>query len=168
MSYFENLRLQKLGLAPKTTGAKPKKPLRKVSVKKAAEMKEQKVSGDSKLDLWFIERRKEMTGTCAECGGKTGKDDDKFYRHSICHLLPKRETMFPSIAINNLNWIELCFWGNSCHSKFDSSFERAATMRIWPFVMKQVNVLYPMLTNEEKARLRSIEVIAQEINPEKY
>jgi len=167
MGYFENLQLQKLGLAPKTTGAKPKKPLKKISNKKAAEMKEAKtVNTDSELDKWFEERRKEMTGVCANCGGKTGKDDDKFYRHSIAHILPKRDSMFPSVATVNYNWVELCFWGNSCHSKYDSSWEAAAKMRIWPFVIHNVNILYPKLTSEEKARLP--EVLIQEINPEKF
>lgn len=132
------------------------------------EEKESENKGDKGLDNWFEERRKEMSGVCAECGCKTGKHDDKFYRHSIAHLLPKRDNMFPSVAMNDLNWVELCFWGNSCHSRFDSSWEKAATMRIWPYFIKQVNILYPLLTHEEKARIRNIEVIAQEINPELY
>lgn len=172
MSYLEERAARKNKLAPPLSFKKERKPIAKQSAKKKAEIAEQKVVGKPasklELDVWFEERRKEMTGVCSECGGVTGKNDDKFYRHSIAHILPKRPSMFPSIATNNLNWVELCFWGNSCHSKFDSSFEKAATMRIWPFAMKQTNILYPMLTPEEKARLRSIEVIAQEIKPENY
>jgi len=146
---------------------KKKYVISKVSEKRKQKLAEQKEEGsDNKLDLWFEERRKEMTGVCAECGGKTGKHDDKFYRHSICHILPKRDNMFPSISTHDLNWIELCFWGNSCHSKYDSSFEKAAQMRIWPYVCKRLNILYPLLTREEKAKLPDI--IVQEILPEKY
>lgn len=167
MGYMEERMLRKNKLAPPLSFKKEKKPLKKISDKKAAEMKEAKViNSDSELDKWFEERRKEMTGICANCGGKTGKEDDKFYRHSIAHILPKRDSMFPSVATVNYNWVELCFWGNSCHSKYDSSWESAAKMRIWPFVIHNVNILYPRLKSEEKARLP--EVLIQEIKPELY
>jgi len=45
MDFMELRRLQKLGLAEKTTGAKPRKPIAKVSAKKAAENKEVKEKG---------------------------------------------------------------------------------------------------------------------------
>lgn len=158
---------RKNGLAPALPTKKEKKPLRKKSLKLIEKEKNEKEErGDSGLDKWFEERRKEMTGVCAECGGKTGKDDDKFYRHSIAHILPKRNSMFPSVATVVYNWVELCFWGNSCHSKYDSSWEQAATMRIWPFVVHNVNMLYPKLTKEEKARIP--DVLLQEIKPELY
>jgi hypothetical protein len=161
--------LRKNGVLPPLPTKKEKKPLRGKSLKLIEkEKKELEEKGDIGLDKWFEERRKEMSGVCANCGSKTGKHDDKFYRHSVAHILAKRKNMFPSVALNSLNWVELCFWGNSCHSKFDSSFEKAATMRIWPYVIKQINILYPLLTPEEKARIRGIEVIAQEIKPENF
>jgi len=57
LPYFERMKLIKLGLLPKEAVAKSKKPIKKVSDKKAAEIKEQKVSGKPvsklELDAWF-------------------------------------------------------------------------------------------------------------------
>jgi hypothetical protein len=88
-----------------------------VSKKKAAQYKTQKESKtDNALDKWFEERRVEMTGKCCLCGGKTLKDNDEEYRRSIHHLFDKRPTMFPSVSTHPDNWLEVCFYGNSCHT----------------------------------------------------
>ena len=31
-------------------------------------------------------------------------------------VLDKRPTMFPSVALHESNWLEVCFYGNSCHT----------------------------------------------------
>lgn len=98
--------------------------LNKKSAKRIEKEKALKESGsDSELDLFFEAMRKKMKGVCLFCGGKTEKDNDETYRRSIAHLLPKRPVDkggFPSVAINENNWIELCHFGNSCHTNFDN------------------------------------------------
>lgn len=150
MRYFENLQLQKLGLAPRTTGAKPKKPLRKVSVKKAAEMKEQKASGsDNGLDKFFNEQRKKMSGQCGcGCGQPSQKKDDVYFRFCICHIFPK--AIFKSIATHPSNWVERTFWIGH-HTNFDNM-----GMDLWPMyedwetIKEKFHELAPLLTEEER------------------
>ena len=105
LPYHERLKLIKQGLLPKEAVAKPKKPIKKVSDKRKTELAEGK--GDDALDKWFEERRVEMTGRCVLCNGKTEKNNNETYRRSIHHLLDKRPSMFPSVAIHPDNWLEL-------------------------------------------------------------
>ena len=156
MSYFENLRLQKLGLAPRTTGAKPKKPMKKFSDKKLAEMKEQKdENGDTELVRFFKSAMKRMTGHCANCFLRTETQVYSAAIFSICHILDKRETMCPSVRTHPCNWIELC---PSCHQEFDTPpFEKDKTlwdkrqeMGIWEVVRDRLIMVYPNLAEEER------------------
>ena len=39
--------------------------------------------GANELERWFNDRRKEMTGTCAHCGGRSCKDSDQYFKFSI-------------------------------------------------------------------------------------
>ncbi len=114
-SYFQRLQKIKLNQLPKEAVAKPKKAIAKMSVKKKAELAVAKGS-DSELDLWFVAQRKKMKGVCFLCGGKSEKDNDETYRRSIHHLLDKRKNMFPSVATHEDNGLEVCFYGNSCHT----------------------------------------------------
>ena len=37
----------------------------------------------NELERWFNDRRKEMTGTCAHCGGRSCKDSDQSYNCNV-------------------------------------------------------------------------------------
>lgn len=151
-SYFERMKLIKLGLLPKEAVAKEKKPLKKVSDKRAAENKEAKLKGtDSEMDLFFKSQRKGMTGKCLFCSGDTMKKDDEKFHFSLAHLLPK--SIFKSVATHPSITIELCFYGNSCHTNFDNG------MITWEFIFdskegeiireKLLEVL-PLVSDEER------------------
>ncbi len=154
--YFERLRLIKQGLLPKEAVAKPKKAIAKVSKKRKLENEKSKQNeGDSEMDRFFELMRKEMTGKCLFCGGKTEKNNDKYYKFSIAHLFPKKPSMFPSIATHPLNWLELCYFGNSCHSNFDNgklSFELLKDSKEWDVIVDKFNQLAPLLTDAERAK----------------
>ena len=75
-------------------------------------------------EQWYQDRRSEMTGCCIECGYGTNVKDDKYYRWSVCHIVPKG--LVPSVATYEHNWIELC---QTCHQEFDNTFDRAAAMK---------------------------------------
>lgn len=178
MPYRERLALIRQGLAPKTTGAKPKKSIPKKSAKRLAEEKEERLKGtDSEMDLFFDAMLKRCTGKCLFCNGKTTAVDASFWRDdnpqwseeanqksherqieamrraSVAHLLPKRPVDkggFPSVGTNEFNWIELCW---SCHTQFDSG------KITWEFIFdskegeiikeKLLNVL-PLVSEEER------------------
>lgn len=156
-SYFNRLHKIKLGQLPKEAVAKPKKPLKKVSDKKAAELKVAKGS-DSELDLWFVAKRKEMVGRCLFCNQKTEKDNDDTYRRSIAHLLPKNKSVgFPSVATHPDNYIELCFHNNSCHTNLDSgkiTWEFIKDSKEWDVIKEKLLNILPMVAeNERKNKL---------------
>lgn len=151
--YLANRRNQKIFGKP----PKEEKTYRipKVSEKKKAEMAAEK-EGRGELDKWFEDRRKEMTGKCVFCGGKTQKHDDDTYKRSIAHLLPKRESMFPSIAKHPDNWLELCFYGNSCHTNFDNgiiTWELLHDSKEWEIIVGKFKKIYPYIPENEKKNI---------------
>lgn len=148
---------QEFILAGRPISEKKKYKLNKVAPKTAAKKAEQdkansKEGKDNELDLWFEARRKEMTGKCVFCGGKTEKNNDVTYRNSVAHLLPKRQNMFPSVRTHPDNWLELCFYGNSCHTNFDNSiitWELLADSNEWALIVEKFKKVYPSIAPEE-------------------
>lgn len=168
-SYFERMKLIKLGLLPREAVAKEKKPLKKVSDKKAAEMKEQKIiaketgSGETELQKWYSEIMAKETPRCWETGEWINVKDTFGWHGSVAHVLPKE--LFPSVKVHPQNYMILKMWGGT-HGDYDASWEKAAKMNVWPYAVKVFNILYPLLTTEEKAKLPDI--VLQEIKPEIY
>lgn len=152
-SYFERMKLIKLGLLPKEAVPKPKKQIPKISKAKAASVKDGKenlAGDDTQKEKWFKARRKEMVGVCqCGCGQKSQKDDDMYFRHSAAHIFPQR--LFPSIQYHKLNWVERRFWGG-CHSVMDdTSMDRWPNMADWEDIKEKFHQLAPLLTHEERA-----------------
>lgn len=155
--YFERMKLIKLGLLPREAVAKEKKPMKKVSDKKAAEINGAK--GDNALDLWFEARRKEMKGKCVICGGKTEKDNNDTYRRSIHHLFEKRPTMFPSVATHPDNGLEVCFWGNSCHTNLHNgtiTWELLHDSAEWEMIVSKFKKIYPFIAESERKNIHPL------------
>ena len=156
LTYFQRLQKIKLGNLPKEAVAKKKKPIAKMSAKRAAELKIIKGS-DSELDLFFAAQRKKLTGRCLFCGNKTMKDDDEKYHFSIAHLLPK--SIFKSVSVHEDNWIELCFWEKNCHGNFDSgmiSWEYIFDSKEGDLIKEKLLTVLPMVSpDEQKHKLYS-------------
>lgn len=118
---------------------------------------EQKALNASKaaaMQRWFAERREEMKGKCANCGGKTMKyNGDKFY-YSIAHILPK--AYFKSVATHPLNWIELCFYGNSCHTNYDNHMIDIMELNCFDEVISKFVKMYPDIDKDERRRIPQI------------
>lgn len=145
---------------------KEKTPMKKVSDKKAAEMKEAGSEGNKVKEKWFAERRKEMTGKCLFCEGPTEKANDATFRNSIGHILPKKEGIggLPSVAYHADNWIELCFYGNSCHQNFDSgmiTWEFLRDSAEWKVIVDKFKRIYPCIAESERKYIP--EILLQEI-----
>lgn len=116
-------------------------------------------------NAWFLDRRKEMTGYCLLCNGKTTKDNDKEFKRSIAHLLAKRKNMFPSVASHPSNFIELCFYGNSCHTNMDNNMisleELKMNDRIWNVIVAKFKKVYPHIAPNETKNIP--EILLQEL-----
>ena len=115
------------------------------------------------LDRWFKERRKEMTGACQHCGGKSCRDNDQYYKFSIAHLLPK--SFFKSISTHPDNWIELCHFGKSCHTNLDNHMIDLMELNCFDTVIEKFVRMYPSIAPEEKRRIP--QVLLQYIEVEK-
>jgi hypothetical protein len=144
--HWQKLQMIKNGLLQKECVPKPKKPLKKISDKKAAEMKAD--SGDDALDKWFEEMRYWLNGKCAFCGGKTTWKNNDMWRIAIAHLLPKSK--FKSVATNNDNWTELCW---DCHTNFDSAtitWDMLRDSHEWLMLQEQLKRVLPLVAEEER------------------
>lgn len=108
----------------------------------------------AELERWFKARRNEMTGICANCGGKTERNNDKYYKFSIGHILPKR--FFRSIATHEKNWLELCHFGNSCHTNYDNSMIDLIELNCFDEVINKFVAMYPDIAIEERRRIPPI------------
>lgn len=175
--YQKQLALIRSGQAPKTTGPKPKKPLKRVSDKKAAEDKLAKEdSGESGLDKYFDYHMTNSFPKCDNCGMVAEWLLEEKYAHvwrgCQAHVLRKKDNIggFPSVATNLTNHLVL-FPGYGkylcgCHDLFDSSYEAMAKMAVFPKAIDIINQLYPFIAKEERKYLP--EIITQEIKPEIY
>lgn len=118
---------------------------------KRIEQEKQFVKDDDILWKWFEERRKELTGKCKHCGGKTCKDDDEKFHFSIAHILPK--AYFPSVATHPLNFVELCFWSNACHTQMDNKMLDMTDMNCWDEIVERFIAMYPAIDKKERRRI---------------
>jgi len=106
------------------------------------------------LDRWFKECRKELTGKCHHCGGPSCKHDDKYFKFSICHILPK--AYFPSVATHPMNFIELCFWNKNCHGNMDNKMLDLIEMACWDEIVTKFVAMYPAIAEKEKRRIPDV------------
>lgn len=118
------------------------------ATKKAEKMEE---AGDISIDEWFLARRKEMTGKCKHCGGQSCKNDDLYFKHSICHILPKR--LFPSVATHPDNNVELCFWKKNCHGNMDNGILDLIDMNCFDEIIEKFIRIYPAIDKKERRHI---------------
>lgn len=107
----------------------------------------------AELDRFFKDMQKRMTGRCENCGGKT-EAFTKHFKNSIAHILPK--AYFKSVATNENNWLELCFYGNSCHTNFDNKMIDLIDMNCFDTIIQKFTKIYPFIAADEKRRIPPI------------
>ena len=113
------------------------------------------VGNSAELNRWFNDRRLELTGYCHHCGKRSCKDDDKYFKFSICHILPK--AYVKSVATNPFNFLELCFWGeNSCHSQLDNSMLDLIELNCFDEVVVKFQKMYPSIIPSERRRIPDV------------
>lgn len=121
---------------------------KKYVLRKTPIVKKTKFESDQELKEWFEARRKEMTGYCScGCGRKSSKDDDRFYKASLAHILAKKN--FESVRTHPDNWIELSFWEGH-HANMDNrSSELWVKMACWPEIKRKTAILKPLIPQNE-------------------
>lgn len=145
-------------------GAKPvvkPQPIAKQSKKKKQQLKDEKPNRDLQLQ-WYHDKVASMTGICMECGCRINKKDFDFAIMTVAHVLPKRKDQFTSVAMHEANSLELCVT-NGCHDKYDTSWEDAAQMKVWPLAVAKFLIIYPAIAEKERKRIP--DVLLQELEP---
>jgi hypothetical protein len=145
--------LDQLRKAREPKPKKERKPIAKVSKKRAkqiADEKELRGDNDTLKENWFKARRKNLVGVCqCGCARPSQKKDDMYFRHSICHIFPKGK--FESVMYHPLNYVERAFFGG-CHSIMDdTSMDRWVGMADFDDIKVKFYELAPLLTEEERA-----------------
>ena len=108
---------------------------------------------NGELQRWFDDRHKEMKGICSHCGKKSQKGTP-LYKCSVAHILPKAH--FKSIATHPLNWIELCFYEDSCHTNFDNYMLDITELNCFDEVIEKFIAMYPDIAPEERRRIPGV------------
>jgi hypothetical protein len=141
----------------------PKRVKKETSDKEILESGKVLTSGGAELKRWFEDRRKEMGGKCQHCGSKSCRDSNQYFKFSIAHILPKR--LFKSVATHPMNWIELCFWNNSCHTNLDNNTLDIMDLNCFDLVIQRFVAMYPSIDVKERKYIP--EVLLQYLEVEK-
>lgn len=137
--------------------------INKVSPKRRAKIEAQKgIVVDP--NEFFTYHMKTNVPCCWECGmGANWLLDpayEKVWRACQHHVLPKRKTMFPSLAQNLQNHMVLfpSFGGKlcGCHGFAESSWYNASTMKTWPKMVEIFIDLYPQIPEKERKNIPEI------------
>jgi hypothetical protein len=146
---------------PKKTYTIPKKSKKKLALEGLE--KEERKGEDTELQKWYANIMQHEMPICWETREKIDIRDKKGWHGSIAHVLPKEH--FDSVKTHQMNYMILKMWGGT-HGQYDSGWENASKMKVWKYACGIFNILYPLLTAEEKRKLP--DVILQEIKPELY
>lgn len=144
------------GFCPSHQYLRPKKEV-KEKKDRGLYQRPKEVIEDNKDELneWFKARRLQLTGKCVNCGAKSCRDDDNYYKFSIAHIFGK--ALFKSVATHPLNFLELCFWGeSSCHSNLDNGMIDLIDMNCWDEIVTKVNLIYPDIAPKERRRIPQV------------
>jgi hypothetical protein len=60
------------------------------------------------------------------------------------------------VATHPDNFLELCFYGNSCHTNFDNKMLDLIEMNCFDTIIEKFTKIYPAIAQEEKRRIPSI------------
>ena len=113
---------------------------------------------------WYINQRGRMVGRCCNCGKSSPKNNDKYFKWGIMHILPK--SLFPSVAMDDDNWVEGCIL---CHTEFDKSLEGASKMPMFKLaVAKYEKFKNKILETHKFKNIFEEYAIQLKINQSKY
>lgn len=104
-----------------------------------------KLEDNSGKELWdWYERQvRRLKDECEECGCKTKMRKREHW--AVAHIFSKG--LFPSIATNDDNWMELC---SGCHTKFDDNLEKASKMKVFKTAIERFKKFEHLITENHK------------------
>lgn len=107
---------------------------------------QKELTGENELDLWYLARKYEMVDRCTEpgCTKRTNKFSEKYYRWSVCHIVPK--SLVPSVATHFYNFVELC---QDHHNEYDSTFDKAKNLKCFPEIKRRFGLFQHLIPADE-------------------
>lgn len=151
---------KKKNFIPKKSQKRIQKEVEEKELLKAAEnIGEPK--GSRAQEEWFKERMKLSYPQCMNCGKIAewllNPKYERIWRACQAHILPKREGMFPSVATHPMNHLVLFpSWGGflcGCHDQFDSSWDNASKMKVWPEAIKKFKMIESSISEQERRKI---------------
>lgn len=103
-------------------------------------------NGDAELEAFFqkhIGIISDKKLCCQECGTPIYNPT----KWNVAHILPKSK--FDSVSTLDDNILYLCRT-NGCHARFDSSWEAAKKMNVWPIALVAVNRFSSLIKEHHK------------------
>lgn len=123
--------------------------VRKLLAEENKEIAAQLPAMDEKKQLneWFAARRLERPKICEEpgCSTRLLQLPGWQVKATIAHIVPKRH--FKSVQTHPLNRLFLCKTPH--HDDYDSSWDRATKMAIWPMAVERFQVFMHLITDKE-------------------
>lgn len=103
-----------------------------------------KVLGDNLAEYYTHHINKIQSGLyhCEECDTPIYK---KTTSTNVAHILPK--SVFISVRSLLENYLYLC---GDCHSKYDSSYENAAKMKVWAIALNRLKAFLHLVREKRK------------------
>lgn len=103
------------------------------------------------LDAWFLARAMEIPELCEEpgCGRRLYAEDTWRIKAMVAHVVPKK--LFWSVATHPLNRVFVCKTPH--HDDYDSSWDRAAQMGVWPLAVERFQQFMHLITDTELRHL---------------
>lgn len=102
------------------------------------------------MQRWYLQAICNSKFRCEECGQPLNFRKEEIAYGSQAHILPKE--FFKSIKTHPANRLELGRW--CCHGQYDSSWDNASKMKVWPKAKQiMLTILIPLLPAQEYRRL---------------
>jgi hypothetical protein len=105
---------------------------------------------NQELEAWYRAKISICKWRCENCEARLWSRDWKFKKACQAHLLPK--SLFDTVATHPDNYA--CLGATcGCHSKYDSNWDNARKLKIWPELEQRIVPLVPLLTVSEYRKL---------------
>lgn len=127
---------------------------RQVSAKRVAERTPLLRSNKDELYKWFNHHNTYNKWVCENCG--INLYPLSVHSASCCqaHILPKNHfKSVQSVLDNHLTLGDSLYHPCNCHDEFDSSWEKAQTMKVWPVALERFQKFMHLIAKSEYKRL---------------
>lgn len=103
------------------------------------------------LQNWFSYHIEHSAPICENCGEPLYYPDKTIAISCQAHILPKKPTLFPSVAGNLNNHLVLggLYQNCSCHGQFDSSWRNAERMPVFKIAIERFLIFKPFIAESE-------------------